>query len=479
MNRVALRPTDHAASRSPSCVYSFLVEVDAAGLAYERVVFDLAVHGIALHSLEDDPVHWRLVATVGDQEAMDAARGVLEAYFGHRLRRCVDRVVAAHRGGKIRTVATVPLAGAEDLALAYTPGVGRIANLIARDRALVDDLTARANTIAVVTDGTAVLGLGNLGPEAALPVMEGKAALFDRLAGINAVPLCLATTDVDEIVKTVAAIAPSFGGVNLEDIAAPRCFEIERRLQAQLQIPVFHDDQHGTAIVVGAAVRNALRLVGKDLRSTRVVVSGAGAAGTAVIRFLLALGISDVVVSVPVGVLHPSLVILPPHKRWLAAHTNPRGVTGGIRDAVAGADVFIGVSGPGALPADAVDTMATDAIVFALANPVPEVEPSAIGPHAAIVATGASDDPNQINNILAFPGVFRGALDARAARITPAMKLAACDALTALGAEQGRLLPDVLDPDVVSVVAARVLTAARAESTDPSLAFLETIGVAP
>ena len=460
-------------------MYSFLVEIDAAGLAYERVVFDLAVDGIALRSLEDDPDHWRLIASVWDQEGMDPARRVLEAYFGHRLRRCVDRVVAAHRGGKIRTVAAVPLAGAEDLALAYTPGVGRISNLIARDPMLVDDLTARANTIAVVTDGTAVLGLGNVGPHVALPVMEGKAALFDRLAGINAVPLCLATTDVEGIVAAVTAIAPGFGGVNLEDIAAPRCFEIEARLQAQLSIPVFHDDQHGTAIVVGAAVRNALRLVGKDLQSARIVVSGAGAAGTAVVRFLLALGVTDVVVSVPVEVLHPSMTGLPPHKRWLAAHTNPRGVTGGIRDAVAGADVFIGVSGPGALPADAVDTMAGDAVVFALANPVPEVEPTAVGSRAAIVATGRSDDPNQINNILAFPGVFRGALDSRAARITPAMKLAASDALAALGAEADRLLPEVLDPDVVPAVAARVLAAAdQPEAADPSLGLLEPIGVA-
>ncbi len=375
-----------------------------------------------------------------------------------------DPVFDLHRGGKLAVASTVPLNTREDLSLAYTPGVAEVCRAIARDESLVHEYTWVSHTVAVVTDGSAVLGLGNIGPRAALPVMEGKAVLFKQFGGVDAVPVCLATQDVDEIVAVVTALAPSFGGINLEDISAPRCFEVERRLDEALPIPVFHDDQHGTAIVVLAALRNAARLLERKLCDLRVAVSGAGAAGVAVTNMLVAGGVraDDVVVCDSRGILHSGRSGLGEAKAALAAGTNAAGRTGGIAEALRGADVLIGVSG-GAIPEEAVAGMAPDAIVFALANPTPEVPPGVAARYAAVVATGRSDFPNQINNVLAFPGVFRGALDARATRVTQGMKVAAAEAIAAVVAGELRadaIVPSALDPRVAPAVADAVKAAA-------------------
>ncbi len=376
----------------------------------------------------------------------------------------LDPVFELHRGGKMAVASTVPLASREDLALAYTPGVARVCEAIAADESLADTYTWVGHTVAVVTDGSAVLGLGNIGPRAALPVMEGKAVLFKQFGGVDAVPVCLATQDVDEIVGAVVALAPSFGGINLEDISAPRCFEIERRLDEALSIPVFHDDQHGTAIVVLAALRNACTVLERKLGELRVAVSGAGAAGVAVTNMLIAGGVNadEVVVCDSRGTLHSGRSDLTGAKAELAARTNAEGITGGIAEAMAGADVFIGVSG-GTIPESAVAGMAPDAIIFALANPTPEVHPEVAARYAAVVATGRSDFPNQINNVLAFPGVFRGALEARASRITEGMKVAAAEAIAGVVADELRrdaIVPSPLDPRVAPAVAAAVRAAA-------------------
>ncbi|GIF64492.1 malate dehydrogenase [Asanoa ishikariensis] len=380
-----------------------------------------------------------------------------------------DPVFQLHRGGKMAVTSTVPLTSREDLSLAYTPGVARVCEAIAANPALVDDYTWVSHTVAVVTDGSAVLGLGNIGPRAAMPVMEGKAVLFKQFGGVDAVPICLDTQDVEAIIETVKALAPSFGGINLEDISAPRCFEIERRLDEALSIPVFHDDQHGTAIVVLAALRNAATLLERKLTDLRVVVSGAGAAGIAVTKMLIAGGVNpaEVLVVDSKGILHSDRADLSAPaavaKAELAAQTNPHRRSGGIADALAGADVLIGVSG-GEIPESAVATMASGAIVFALANPTPEVHPEIASRHAALVATGRSDFPNQINNVLAFPGIFRGALEARATRITEGMKVAAADAIANVVADNlhaDAFVPSPLDPRVAPAVATAVAEAAR------------------
>ncbi|MFI7589808.1 NADP-dependent malic enzyme [Spongisporangium articulatum] len=375
-----------------------------------------------------------------------------------------DPVFAMHVGGKLEVVAKSPLRTRRDLSLAYTPGVAEVSRAIAADPTLLDVYTGRGNTVAVVSDGTAVLGLGDIGPGAAMPVMEGKAMLFKHFANIDAVPICLDTTDPDEIVETVARLAPTFGGINLEDISAPRCFEIERRLQERLDLPVFHDDQHGTAVVVLAALRNAALVVGKPLAGLRVVISGAGAAGVAIAAILARAGVRDVVVTDSRGVIGAHRTDLTPHKVQLAAQTNPRGVSGGIAEALAGADVYVGVSG-GTVPEEAVAGMNTDSIVFALANPDPEVHPDVAVRYAAVVGTGRSDFPNQINNVLAFPGIFRGALDVRATRVSEGMKLAAAVAIadTVEVPSAGEVVPSVFDERVVDNVAAAVAEAARSE----------------
>ena len=373
-------------------------------------------------------------------------------------------VFVYHLGGKLAVAARRPLTGRADLALAYTPGVAEVSRAIAADPSLADVYTSRANTVAVITDGTAVLGLGDIGPAAALPVMEGKALLFKHFADIDAVPVCLDTRDVDELVDTIARLAPTYGGINLEDISAPRCFEVERRLQERLSIPVFHDDQHGTAIVVLAALMNASVVVDKPLTSMRMVISGAGAAGVAISAMLRRAGVSDIIVCDSTGVVHTGRANLPEHKRRLALTSNPRGVTGAVTDALDGADVFIGVSG-GRVPEHALGRMSARAIVLALANPDPEVAPDIAARFAEVVATGRSDFPNQINNVLAFPGVFRGALDVRAPRISEGMKLSAAQAIAALVPHPtaGEIVPSVFDERIVPAVAAAVVQAARRE----------------
>ena len=375
-----------------------------------------------------------------------------------------DPVFDLHVGGKLETVSTVAVDGPEELSLAYTPGVARVCEAIAADPTMTQHYTWVPNTVAVVTDGTAVLGLGDIGPAAAMPVMEGKAVLFKQFGGVDAVPICLDTTDTDEIIETVVRLAPSFGGINLEDISAPRCFEIEARLKERLDIPVFHDDQHGTAVVALAALTNALRLTGRSAEGTRVVISGAGAAGVAVARILLEAGIRDLAVTDRKGVLNSERGDLTPVKQELAVDTADHfDRRGSLADVMAGADVYIGVSG-GTVPEEVVATMADDAVIFGLANPTPEVHPDVAHRHARVVATGRSDFPNQINNVLAFPGIFRGAFDVHATAITEGMKLAAATALADLVGDDLRedlVIPSPFDPRVGPAVCAAVSDAAR------------------
>jgi malate dehydrogenase (oxaloacetate-decarboxylating) len=376
-----------------------------------------------------------------------------------------DPAFALHRGGKMAVQATVPVRDKDDLSLAYTPGVARVCTAIAEQPELVHDYTWTSSVVAVVTDGTAVLGLGDIGPRASLPVMEGKAILFKQFGGVDAVPIALDCTDTDEIVDTVVRLAPSFGGINLEDISAPRCFEIERRLQERLDIPVFHDDQHGTAVVTLAALRNAARLSGRALGDLRAVISGAGAAGVAIARMLVGAGIGDVAVADRKGIVSADRKDLTPVKRELASFTNKARLSGSLKDALAGADVFIGVSG-GTVPEEAVASMAKGAFVFAMANPDPEIHPDVAHTYAAVVATGRSDFPNQINNVLAFPGIFAGALQVRASRITEGMKLAAAEALAGVVGDDlaaDYVIPSPFDERVAPAVTAAVAAAARAE----------------
>lgn len=401
------------------------------------------------------------MAAVGGVEALRAA---IDAVPGAHVVAVSDHVFLAHLGGKIGIALKREVRNREDLSTVYTPGVGRVCEAIAADPDLAYNLTMKRNTVAIVTDGSAVLGLGRLGPKGALPVMEGKAMLFKRFADVDAFPICLDVHSVDEIVAVTAAIAPQFGGINLEDIAAPDCFEIEERLRERLDIPVFHDDQHGTAIVVLAALKNALRLVGKELGAVRTVISGAGAAGVAVAKILLAAGMSDVIVCDRQGALEPGRTGLEAAKLWLSTHTNPSRARGSLKDVLRDADVFIGVSGPGLLARADVAAMAPRAIVFALANPVPEIMPDEVRGIVAVMATGRSDFPNQVNNALAFPGVFRGALDSRARTITDGMNVAAAEALANVVGEHELsdeyIIPSVFQPEVVERVAAAVRAAA-------------------
>lgn len=373
-----------------------------------------------------------------------------------------DRTFNLHRGGKISIGSKIAIKSLADLAMAYTPGVGRICNAIAQDPEQVHNLTIKQNTVAIVTDGSAVLGLGNLGPAAALPVMEGKAMLFKEFAGIDAFPICLASQDTNSIVETVKQIAPVFGGVNLEDIAAPRCFEIENLLRQQLDIPVFHDDQHGTAIVTLAALLNALRLVNKSINQVRIVINGAGAAGVAIARLLRKAGAENIWMCDSKGILSTQRPDLTEEKREFAV---PQ--MGFLAGALVGADVFIGVSVPGVLTPEMVRSMAKDQIIFAMANPIPEIQPELVKDDVAVIATGRSDYPNQINNVLAFPGVFRGALNCRAATITTTMYMEAATAIAALvkpsDLNREHIIPSVFDERVVAAVAAAVQRAARQE----------------
>ena len=377
-----------------------------------------------------------------------------------RVLNVYDRTFDLHRGGKITVQSRMPLRGQADLAMAYTPGVGRICVAIAEDPEKVHTLTIKQNTVAIVTDGSAVLGLGNLGPEAAMPVMEGKAMLFKEFGGLDAFPICLATQDTDAIVETVKNIAPVFGGVNLEDIAAPRCFEIEARLQRELNIPVFHDDQHGTAIVTLAALINALKLVNKRMETVKIVINGAGAAGVAIARLLCKAGAEDIVMCDSKGILSLDRADLNDQKREFAVEKG-----GKLADAMTASDVFLGVSAPGVVTPEMVRSMAEDPIVFAMANPIPEIQPELVMQDVAIMATGRSDYPNQINNVLAFPGVFRGALDCRASTFTISMYLEAAHAIASLvkpaDLSHEFIIPSVFDERVAPAVSAAVQRAAR------------------
>ena len=399
-----------------------------------------------------------------DAEHLQRIAEAVRSVHGVEVENISDRTFLMHLGGKLEVAPKSPLKTRDDLSMAYTPGVARICMAIADRTEAAWNLTIKQNTVAVVSDGTAVLGLGDIGPEAAMPVMEGKAMLFKEFGGVDAWPICLATTDVDEIVSVCTAIAPGFGGINLEDISAPRCFEIEQRLRDTLDIPVFHDDQHGTAIVVLAALVNALKLVGKRIEDVKIVTTGVGAAGIATSDILMSAGARNVVGCDHAGVVHAGRDDLTPVKAAFAERTNPEGLTGSADEALAGADVYIGLSVPGAVSADGVRAMASDAIVFAMANPTPEIAPEEIEGLASVVATGRSDYPNQINNVLAFPGVFRGALDVRARAITEGMKVAASHALATVIPDDAvapdYVIPSVFDREIAPAVAAAVAAAA-------------------
>ena len=454
----------------PSASYSFTMRLympQSSG-AFARVADAIAdaegmLGAIDLVRVEAHGVVRDVTVACVDSAHAEAVVRAVRGLEGVRVDSVSDRTFLMHKRGKIEVNAKVPIKTRDDLSMAYTPGVGRVSMAIHEDPAKAWALTIKSNTVAIVSDGTAVLGLGDIGPEAAMPVMEGKAMLFKEFAGVDAFPLCLDTKDVDQIVAFVKAVAPTFGGVNLEDISAPRCFEIERRLRSELEIPVFHDDQHGTAIVVLAALLNALRVVGKRAEDLVVVVVGAGAAGVACAEILLAQGVGDVVVCNRRGALYAGAEDLDADRAALAERTNTRGLRGTADEVLQGADVLLGVSGPGAVSAAAVRRMAPGAIVFAMANPVPEVQPEEVHDDVAIMATGRSDYPNQINNVLAFPGVFKGALEVRARTINEDMKLAAAHAIARVIPEE-ELLPDYIIPSVFNRQVAESVAQAVADA---------------
>jgi malate dehydrogenase (oxaloacetate-decarboxylating) len=472
--------------RLPSAGFSITIRVSVTADPYAigRLTTAVGEAGAIVTALDVvDSDHVRVVADVtadtADSRHADQVVAALKGLDGVEVRKVSDRTFLLHLGGKIEVTSKVALRNRDELSRAYTPGVARVCQAIADNPDDARRLTIKRNTVAVVTDGSAVLGLGNLGPAAALPVMEGKAALFKRFGGVDAWPVCLDTQDTDEIVNIVKAIAPVYGGINLEDIAAPRCFEIEARLRDLLDIPVFHDDQHGTAICVLAALTNALRVVGKKLSEVRVVVSGAGAAGTAIMKLLLRQGVGDILAYDRRGVIHRGMPDLNQNWQWLAEHTNKENFSGDLPGAIKGADVFIGVSAPNILTGDDIARMAPNSIVFALANPDPEVDPRAARQHAAIVATGRSDQPNQINNVLAFPGVFRGMLDAQAREFTPDMALAAAQAIAdAVG--EDKVNPSVIVPSVFDVkVAPAVASAVRAVALQSAQVLPDSVAGLP
>ena len=413
------------------------------------------------------------VDTAGEEHARQIGEAV-DAIEGAEVLDATDRTFLMHVGGKIEQRNKHPLRTRDDLSMAYTPGVARVCEAIAQDRDRAFQYTIKRNTVAVVSDGSAVLGLGDIGPEAAMPVMEGKAMLFKEFGGVDAFPICLDARQPDEIVAIVKALAPTFGGINLEDISAPRCFEIEDRLKAELDIPVFHDDQHGTAVVVLAALLNAVKLTGRTMEDLHVLIVGLGAAGIAVAKILLAAGVTHIVGCDSRGALHTERHdyldgSMPPIKRWFAEATNPERRTGGPAEVIEGADLFVGLSGARVMPADALARMNDDAMVFAMANPTPEVSPEEAAPYARVIATGRSDYPNQINNVLCFPGIFRGALDVRAREITEHMKMAAAEGIAAIvGDDELRedyIIPSVFNRDVADSVAAAVAQEAKLQGT--------------
>lgn len=456
---------------SPSYTASYRLEVDESQSSVASIVAAVVDTGAQVKGLDvADSDRGRIVldltCDMRDSEHRREVETVLDALPGVSTSSVADQTFLSHIGGKIEVTSKVPLRNRDDLSRAYTPGVARVCTSIHDSPQKAHLLTMKANTVAVVSDGTAVLGLGDIGPAAALPVMEGKAVLFRQFGGVDAWPVVLDTKDTEEIIRIVKAIAPAYGGINLEDISAPRCFEIEERLREELDIPVFHDDQHGTAIVVLAALINALKIVGKDIADVRIVVSGVGAAGSAIIKLLMAQGARDIIGYGRTGALaaddtegmHPS-------RKWLAENTNPRKVHGTLQEGLADADVFIGVSQGNILTPEDISTMANDAIVFALANPTPEVDPLGAAKHARIVATGRSDYPNQINNVLAFPGLFRGLLDAKVKEITTEVLRVAAVAIASVISEDelgpNYIIPGVFDERVPLAVSKAVRKAVR------------------
>jgi malate dehydrogenase (oxaloacetate-decarboxylating) len=453
------------ASTSPGYGITIRVDGPASAQPVSEITQAILAAGASITALDVvESVLGRVVIDVTcdaiDAEHAEAITAALSENKNLNVRKVSDRTFLLHLGGKIEIASKVPLKTRDDLSRAYTPGVARISQAIAKDPSDLRRLTIKRNTVAVVTDGSAVLGLGNIGPGAALPVMEGKAALFKRFADVDAWPVCLDTQDVDEIVRTVQIIAPVYGGINLEDISAPRCFEIEARLRDLLDIPVFHDDQHGTAIVVLAALTNALKLVKKDLKSTKIVLSGVGAAGTAVARLLVAKGAKNIIGFDKDGLVFEDKGDEDPMRKWFVTNCSPGAFRGDIHTAMKDAGVFIGVSAPNVLTEDDIKSMAKGAIVFALANPDPEIDPALARKHAAVVATGRSDQPNQINNVLAFPGIFRGLLDAHITKINDKMLVLAAEAIASCVSDQqlnaNFIVPSVFDLNVVQKVAAAV-----------------------
>ena len=458
----------------PNASYSvrIRVEVDHKPGSLGRVATAIGDAGGNISALD-------IVEVIGDRIIRDATVFAVDDTHVQRIRDALDqvegvvvhgvwdRVFSMHEGGKIEVRSRIPLQTRDDLSMAYTPGVARVCNDIAANPAHVHQFTVKKNTVAIVTDGTAVLGLGNIGPEASLPVMEGKALLFKEFAGIDAFPICLRVDSADELVETVQRLEPVFGGINLEDVAAPRCFEVEERLKATLDIPVFHDDQHGTAVVVLAALTNALKVVDKKMEDLKVVMAGVGAAGVAITKILLQAGVPNVIGVDRKGAIYEGRADLDASKQWFAEHTNPEARKGSLHEVMPGADVFVGVSGPGLLLRDDLRVMHSDPIVFALANPDPEITPEQAEGMVAVMATGRSDYPNQINNVLCFPGIFRGALDAGANQITENMKLAAAHAIAAAVPDEelspGYIVPSVFNKRVVELVAAAVAEAAVAD----------------
>jgi malate dehydrogenase (oxaloacetate-decarboxylating) len=479
-------------SITPSAQYSLTIRIEIAHrpgmLGQVASAIGRAggtIGAVDLIEVSEDKLLRDITVDAADQEQWEAITAAIDAVDGVRVVDTTDRTFLLHIGGKIEQRNKQPLKTRDDLSMAYTPGVARVCMAIAEDRDKAFQYTIKRNTVAVVSDGTAVLGLGDIGPEAAMPVMEGKAMLFKEFAGVDAFPICLDTRDPDEIVETVLRIAPGFGGINLEDISAPRCFEIEDRLKQQLDIPVFHDDQHGTAVVVLAALINACKLTGRELASLRVLVTGLGAAGVAVTKILLEAGVSYVVGADSKGLLsteRPDYAdgSMNRVKRWYAETTNPDALTGAPVDALEGADLFVGLSGARIFPAEELRRMNDDAMVFAMANPTPEVSPEDAAQYARIVATGRSDYPNQINNVLCFPGIFRGALDVRARAITEQMKTAAARAIARIIPEtelrEDYIVPSVFNRDVSPAVAAAVAEQAKAQGT--AMADGDTIGFA-
>jgi malate dehydrogenase (oxaloacetate-decarboxylating) len=450
---------------SPGYSITLRVAVSATAGSTTELASAVAATGAAVTALDivessHDAIVVDVTCNTVDEEHAERIREALNARPGTTVRKVSDRTFLLHLGGKLSVEPKVPLKNRDDLSRAYTPGVARVCLAIAANPEDARRLTIKRNTVAVVTDGTAVLGLGDIGPAAALPVMEGKAALFKQFAGVDAWPVCLDTTDTEEIISIVKALAPVYGGVNLEDISAPRCFEIERRLRDELDIPVFHDDQHGTAIVVLAALINALRVVDKKIGDAKIVISGVGAAGHAIIQLLQAQGANHIVAVARKGAIHRGETYSDEHRTWIAENTNEDGFSGTLHEALVGADVFIGVSGPNLFGAEQVATMAEGAVVLALANPDPEIHPSEAAQHAAVVATGRSDFPNQINNVLAFPGLFRGLLDAAASVITTPMLVAAAEAIAdCVSADElnpSYIVPSVFDARVAPAVAEAV-----------------------